>query len=123
KLQTLPLRRDQALGRDMALFVEAHELQDLLCPCPPLRHAADILAAVEHRRGHIVEHAQPEEGADDLEGPGNAEPRDLVRLATRDLPALEYDPAGVGGIKPCDHVEEGGLPRPVGADETDDLPF
>src|SRR5207253_3070266 len=70
---------------------------------------------------HVLEHGHGREQMDRLEGPGDAEPGDVVRLEAEDVMSVERDVSGVGVVEPGDHVEERGLPRSVRTDDADDL--
>ncbi len=72
---------------------------------------------------HVFEHGEILEEADGLEGPGDAELDDAVGGPVRDVSALEADSSPVGAVIAGDEVEDGGLARPVRADEPDDGPL
>ena len=73
--------------------------------------------------GHhdVLENRHVGEQADVLEGPGDASGGDLVGVETEQRLTLEHDVAGGRRDHPRDHVEKGGLPGAVGADDRDDL--
>ena len=73
--------------------------------------------------GHhdVLENRHVGEQADVLEGPGDAPGGDLVGVETEQRLTLEHDVAGGRCDHSRDHVEEGGLPGPVGANDRDDL--
>src|SRR3989449_11744356 len=48
-------------------------------------------------------------------------PRPTVHRLRRDVPSVERDVPAVGPYQAGDHVERRGLPRPVGAEQADDL--
>src|SRR5215468_3475739 len=71
----------------------------------------------EDGQGHVVHGRELVEEIDELEAPGDPH-RDLLVDARRgDVPLEEADGAGVGLEQAADHVDEGGLPCPVGADQ------
>ena len=73
---------------------------------------------------HIVEHVEVREDAGRLKGPGDAEPGDPVRLPAGpgDRRVADHELAVVGRVDAGEQVEQGGLARPVGADDTGDGP-
>ena len=79
--------------------------------------------AAAHLRGdeHVVAHAERAERLEPLERAADARARALVRLDVGDVLAVEDDGAAGGWLQPGDHVEERGLPRAVGTDETGHL--
>src|SRR5574341_851985 len=97
-----PLELDEAqeLERARLRVVEA-----------PARHDEEVF-----ERGELREHA------DDLEGPADPLPRDLVRLEPVDPLAVEHDAARVAPLDAGDAVEERGLAGAVRADEAVDSP-
>ena len=64
----------------------------------------------------IVEKGQIVEEVDDLKGPGDAFPDDMVDGELCDIVAFEEDLPGVGPDHARDQVEEGRLPGTVGPD-------
>src|SRR5437879_2883534 len=70
---------------------------------------------------HVVEAAHVVEEADVLERARDAVARDLVRLETRDVLAVEHDSAAGGLVEAGDVVEEGCLAGAVGPDQREDL--
>jgi hypothetical protein len=71
---------------------------------------------------HVLAHRHVGEEANRLEGARDASAHDGVRTQADERAALEDDGAAVGGHEARHHVEEGGLPGAVGADESHDAP-
>src|SRR5262245_55369153 len=84
-------------------------------------HGAQGGIALRHAHEHVIEAAHLPEDAGLLEGPDEAEPRDLRHAQPRDLAAVEADRAAVYRMGAHDRVEQRGLAGAVGADEADDL--
>ena len=70
---------------------------------------------------HVIHDAEGAKQADVLEGPGNAQPGDLVGTHAGDVPLVEKDEARGWPVHPCDHVESRGFARTVGANQGHDL--
>ena len=70
---------------------------------------------------HVVFHAQLVEEADVLKGTGDTGPVDLDGVHAVGVLAVHHDGAAGGLIDLGQQVENGGLARAVGADETGDL--
>src|SRR5262249_22021654 len=87
----------------------------------PHQIAVAALAALA-REPDVLEHRQPEEQVGDLERAGNAEPRQLVRGPTGDVPPIELDRSRIGAQRAGDQVEGGALARAVRADDRGDRP-
>src|SRR5262249_29261263 len=75
----------------------------------------------EDGQGHVVQRAQLVEQVDELEAPRDPQLDLPVDRRRGDVGVAEQDPAGVDRDEPADQVDEGGLPRPVGADEGEHL--
>ena len=71
-----------------------------------------------HRHPHVVEGAEGVERLQLLEGAGNAHLRPLRHAGPGDVFAVELHRAAGGGQKAGDDVEQGGLARAVGTDQT-----
>ena len=86
------------------------------------RAGLELLArpALAHLRRDedVVAHAERAERLEPLERAADAEPRALVRLRGGDVLAVEHHGAAGGWLQSRDHVEERGLPRAVGTDQT-----
>lgn len=82
-----------------------------------------MLPTVKNGCGHVVENSQAEKGTHNLKGTRNAETSYLVRFAAGNLFAFEYNFSGISRIKACYDIKERGLARPIGTDQTYDLPF
>jgi len=94
----------------------------------PVDHRPRLLSGRRHlrppRQGahpHVVEHGEVGERAGDLEGAGQAEAADRVRLEPDEGVAVEPDLTVVGREKAGEQVERGGLAGAVGADEPEHL--
>ncbi len=74
-------------------------------------------------RHHILQNRQALKEPDILEGPGNAQPRDLVLLHAGNVLIPEHHFPGVYRINTGNQVQHGGLPCPVGTDNPNDLSF
>jgi hypothetical protein len=72
---------------------------------------------------HVLQGGEFPEQTDVLEGAGNARGHHLVGLAGGQLGAVEDDLTFFGHVGAGEHVEEGGLARAVGADQTIHLPL
>jgi hypothetical protein len=83
-----------------------------------LRAVGCAAKAAHHR---ILQHRHVGEGLDDLEGPADARPADLIGPQAVDRPALEADRAAVGRHRAGDQVEERRLAGAVRPDQRDDL--
>ena len=68
----------------------------------------------------VLAHAEAGKGLHDLEGAGDAGAGALMCRQGGDVPALECNRAGGGGLEAGDHREQGGLARAVGADQAGD---
>src|SRR5215475_11083078 len=77
----------------------------------------------EDGQREVVERAQLIEEVNELKAPRDPLPDLLVDGIPRDVGALEHDAPRVHGDEPADQVDQGGLARPVGADEGQDLTF
>jgi hypothetical protein len=71
---------------------------------------------------HVVERGEAAEDLRVLEGARHAEPRDPVRGDGQQVVAVEAHPPRRRPVETGDHVEHGGLARPVGPDQGEDLP-
>ncbi len=69
------------------------------------------------KKGHLIK----ETG--DLKGPGQSQPRNLVRLQSLEVSTLEEDIAFGKRKLAVDAVEQGCLACSIGSNETDDLAF
>jgi hypothetical protein len=69
---------------------------------------------------HVLERGHRREQADVLERARHAARKDPVRPRVRDVAPLEEDAARRRPVEPREHVEEGGLPCSVRADDRDD---
>src|SRR5216683_3350355 len=77
---------------------------------------------LEQPAGHdVVQHGHALEERDVLEGPGDAEGGHVVGLELGPVLALEQDSSLLGVVEATDDIDQGGLPRPVGPDDRDDL--
>ncbi len=71
----------------------------------------------------VFQHAHAAEKLDVLESAGQAAPGPLIGGEAHQLLSGKDQPPGRGRQKPVDDIEAGGLARPVGADEGQDLSF
>ncbi len=78
-------------------------------------------AAEQGTGGNVLHHRHLRERLHDLERAGEPAPRRLERVLARHVLAGEADRAGGGLVDAGDEVDERRLPRPVRADEADDL--
>ena len=69
----------------------------------------------------VVEDGHPLEEGDVLEGAGDPQAGALVGPEARDVAAFEDDPPPLRRVEAGDHVQDGGLPRAVRADDGEDL--
>jgi hypothetical protein len=69
------------------------------------------------RHAHVLQHGHVREHRGDLEGADHAAARDVRRLLARDVVLVEEDRARGRRQEFREQVEEGRLPRAVGADE------
>ena len=72
---------------------------------------------------HIIQHGHLAEHLDVLEGPHQSQGGQALRRKPRDILPVQVDLAGSLGVEAGDDVEQGGLPRAVGADDAGNLPF
>src|SRR6266542_1169057 len=70
---------------------------------------------------HVVDHRELRKWAHDLEGSGHAQEADLVRLEPDHVSPAEVYLASVGAEESREQVEHRGLPRPIGADQSQHL--
>src|SRR4029077_16008105 len=122
----VPLGQDA--GEDVGLGREPEELGHLhrLRVDPPVdpeggeepRPAAE---ARDHRGLERLGHRQLGEDLHELEAAGHAEPRERDWTDARDVAALEGHVPLAGRQHPGEHVDQGGLARPVWADDGDEL--
>src|SRR5712664_936680 len=70
---------------------------------------------------HVLPHREVRKGAHDLECAGQAEPADGVRLEPGERSAVEADVAAIRGQEAGEQVEDRGLARSVGPDESQHL--
>src|SRR5262249_53559629 len=77
-----------------------------------------------HADQHVLQDGHPAEEALILKGARDADSGDGVRRQGREVPAtgIEGESARGRAVDPRDHVEHGGLARPVRTDQPDDLP-
>src|SRR5207253_4485944 len=72
-------------------------------------------------RPDVVLHGELAEHRRLLGQVADTHPRPTVHRRRREVPSVERDVAAVGPYQAGDHVERRGLPRPVGAEQADDL--
>ena len=100
---------------------ETHALDELVGEHTGLELLARPALAHLRRDQDVVAHAERAERLEPLERAADAEPRALVRLDRGDVLAVEHDGAAGRWLQTRDDVEQGGLARPVGTDETGHL--
>ena len=72
---------------------------------------------------HILQGRHPGKHLDILKGPGQAQGRHLMRLPALQIMAVKANPAGGGGKRARNQIEERGLAGPVGPDHRLDQPL
>jgi hypothetical protein len=85
-----------------------------------LRRAA-ALPHREARRQQVLGNRQRRKKPHRLKGAHEAPPHPLIRQRGRDVSVADADRAGLRLLKAGKNIDEGGLPRPVGADQTKDF--
>src|SRR3989344_9403296 len=75
------------------------------------------------RDQQVFEDGELGEQPDNLEGPANASPGNLMRQQARDALPAALHAAVARQVKPVDDFEEGGLSRAVRANQAHDFPF
>ena len=117
-LQPAPLAAGDAVGLGPADGRQAELVEQLVLPVPalPAAHRAGL------EDGHqVVFDRELLEDARILREVAHARLGTLVHGQARDVPAVEDDLAAVGVDQADRHAEAGGLARPVGAEQADDL--
>src|SRR5215472_6834095 len=119
-----PARHHPGLGGQTELLEHGHGL----LPDGPVRirqreELPGLAVTREDGQREVIERAQLIEEVDELEAPRHPLPGFLGDGIPRDVSALEHDASRVHGDEPADQVDQGGLARPVGADEGQDLAF
>ena len=123
----------QVPRQGVGLVGQVEQVQELQGPhvLPPLgappagepehigEHAVGV--AVAHAHLHVVLHGHAGEEPDVLEGPGDAQPVQLVHGLAPGVLAVEQNAALGGLVHVGQQVEDRGLARAVGADEARDL--
>ena len=122
-LEPLAAGQGQRLGRLGRAPAEPDLGQDVVRDRPRLRLRALAAAAIERGCGDVVEHRQGREGADDLEGAGDAEPAHPVRPQAVDPLPVEMDGAAARPQIAGDQPEGRGLAGAVGAHQPEDRAF
>src|SRR5205807_3647966 len=85
------------------------------------RAAARHLLRGERADLDVLQRGQPGEQPDVLEGADHACARDTMARAAAERPTVQQDPAGARRVDAGDAVQQRRLPRPVRADQADDL--
>ncbi len=85
--------------------------------------AEDLAVVARQRHLDVLGHGHRTEGRRHLKGASDAEPPNVARLESDDAAIGEFDIAAIGRELPVDHVETGRFPRPVGADQRQELAF
>src|SRR5688572_25545163 len=67
---------------------------------------------------HIIKDAQRAKEPDILEGPRNSTGRNRVGFVSADGFSLKIDPSARGFVNASNQIEDGGLPRAIGADQS-----
>jgi len=111
------VRPGQMSSGGTALHLELHQPEQR-CRSSRCRSLSE-----KRRHPHILHRREIGEWARRLEGAHDAERRDPVSRQGPDALAAHPDDAGRWTLETVDQVEQRGLPRTVGADERDDLPF
>jgi antitoxin (DNA-binding transcriptional repressor) of toxin-antitoxin stability system len=134
QFEELLLTPGERFGQGVSEGRQVHELEDLQRAPPEYglllpdltggrEHAPERLAALSLGVDEeVLEHGHPSQRAGDLERPAHTEASDGVTGEPIKPFAPEPDLARVGGDEAADRVEEGGLARAVGPDETGDGP-
>src|SRR5919204_2769701 len=99
---------------------KAREFEMLAGDRPCLAHVAGMTAK-QRAGGDVLHHRHPRERLHDLEGSGEAEPRDPVGPLARDVMAVEMHMARRGRMHAGDQVDQRGLAGAVRPNEADDL--
>ena len=130
-LQQLALATRQRTGVVVGLGVELEPLEQFVCalggfglllaPRPRRQRLQHVLAAlVASTEPHVVEYRQLRQRLGELEGTHHAVAGNPVRHNPSHVLAVERPATCVGLVEPGDQVEERGLARPVGADQSRD---
>src|SRR2546427_583796 len=83
----------------------------------PASRTTSRAGRVFHRNAEVLEDGHAGERLRDLKAPHDAEAGPLVSREARDVPAVEEDPPAIGRERARHAVDQGGLARPVRADE------
>ena len=121
QLEALAVDERELRGRHVARAAAARPARADGRPRPSRRRAAWRVAAVEPADEDVLARGEPGEGADELEGAGDAPSADPVRREPADGVAGEADLAGVGSQRAGDQVEQRGLARAVRSHDADQL--
>ena len=101
-------------------FSRSGALQDLVGARPRAGRA------VEHQRqGHVLEHGQRRQQAEELQeeaDPPSSQERELALRQLGDVLPLQQDATRVGTVEPAQEVQQGGLPRSRRPVDDDQLP-
>jgi hypothetical protein len=116
-LEALAVRQRQGGGGQLRLRAQAELVDD---PGGDASRRGHVLRALQRADDHVVEHRQPGERLDDLEGAPDAHRAHLVGPQPSDGTAPERDRALVRRIDAGDHVEHRRLAGAVRPDEPDD---
>ncbi len=117
-LQALPAGQGHALRVGVGLFGEPEPLQhpEGFRPRQP-----GVTLPGQDRGHHVLQDRHALEGPDDLEGPADPQAAPAECRELRDVGPPEDDRSARGRQQTRDEIEHGGLPRPVGADQPEDL--
>src|SRR5207245_10718407 len=103
--------------RQVRLRLEPDHLQDVQSRGGAGRAGRSRAGRVFHRNAEVLEDGHAGERLRDLKAPHDAEAGPLVSREARDVPAVEEDPPAIGRERARHAVDQGGLARPVRADE------
>ena len=127
QLEQLALAVGQVAGRFVSEAGDPHEIQKLHGTAPfahragQAHHAAQPALLALGRDQHVLQHGQAREQTGQLERATDAEPEHPVGRCVGDLGALEVHLTVLDALVAGDHVEQGRLARPIGADQAVDL--
>src|SRR5664280_1856717 len=105
---------------------EPERLEQGCCPLAVLASdpAGEQLApSIPTRHHEVLLHGELREDAGLLESARKTLPVQPSRMGSGDIAAVEHNPAGIRLEVAGNDVEQGGLARPVGSDESRDGPF
>ena len=108
----------QRAGQDIRPVLDPERVQQVVGAAACLRPPG---ARTECSNLHVLANGEPAEQPHGLEGPGDSRASHAMRRAAADHGAVRDDPTRCRRKQPGDDVDQRGLPRPIGADQADDL--